>query len=98
MGLKKAEAVLIGLEPLIPVFFFLSVATVIVFRGPFGRALAERLAGRPSPEDTAEIAALRAELEEVHQRLEEVEQRLDFAERLLVERREQPGGLPGSGA
>jgi hypothetical protein len=86
-----------GLEPLIPIFFFLSVASVIVLRGPLGKALAERLASRSLPQDAAETAALKAELDEVHRRLEDVEQRLDFAERLLVQRREQPGTLPGSG-
>jgi hypothetical protein len=79
---------------LIPIFFFLSVASVIILRGPLGKALAERLSGRGA-EDSADAAALKAELDEVYHRLEDLEQRLDFAERLLVkgrDRKEVPGG------
>ncbi len=66
------------------------VVSVIVLRGPLGRAIADRIAGRSSidganPED---LHALQADLEEVKHRLTETEERLDFAERLLA--RQQP--------
>ena len=66
---------------------FLSVATVIVLRGPLGRALADRIAGRHR-DDGGEDEALRADVEGMRQRLAEVEERLDFAERLLAKQRE----------
>ncbi|HXV85890.1 MAG TPA: hypothetical protein VD793_04280 [Gemmatimonadales bacterium] len=82
-----------GLEPLIPIALFFSVASVIILRGPMGKALAERLAGRGGDADAAQEAeAMRAELEAVRQRLEDAEQRLDFTERLLTTRRD---ALPG---
>jgi hypothetical protein len=85
-----------GLEPLIPIFFFLSVASEIILRGPLGKALADRLSGHAAAEDPSEAAALKAELDDVYHRLEDLEQRLDFAERLLVKGREREG-LPGGG-
>ena len=51
----------------------LSVAAIFVLRGPLGKALADRLAGRSSADD---VEALRQELTEV-------QERLDFAERML---------------
>lgn len=84
-----------GLEPLIPIALFFSVASVIILRGPLGKALAERIAGRAGAEnDSREATELRAEVAEVYQRLEDVEQRLDFAERLLTGQR-QRDALPG---
>jgi len=74
-----------GLEPLIPIFLFLSVAGVIVMRGPFGRALAERLArdsGRETSHDT--VHALIGAVEELRDRVGELEERLDFTERVLT--------------
>jgi hypothetical protein len=64
----------------------ISVVAVFVLRGPLGRALADRIAGRHR--NAAEDEALRADLEETRQRLAEVEERLDFAERLLAKQRE----------
>ncbi len=64
----------------------ISIATVFVLRGPLGRALADRIAGRHR--NAGEDEALRADLEETRQRLVEVEERLDFAERLLAKQRE----------
>lgn len=37
-----------GLEPLIPVALFFSVASVIILRGPIGKAIADRISGRAS--------------------------------------------------
>jgi len=85
-----------GPEVLIPMTLFLSVASVLILRGPLGKALADRLAGRVSSGDSDEASAVRGELADVHQRLEELELRVDFAERLLVSQREREG-LPGGG-
>lgn len=64
----------------------IAVATVLVLRGPLGRAMADRIAGRHR--NAGEDEALRADLDETRQRLVEVEERLDFAERLLAKQRE----------
>ena len=81
---------------LVPITMFLTVGAVLIFRGPFGKALAERL-GRGdhqvSPGDAAETEALRAEVEDLRWRLGEVEERLDFAERVLA-RNKDAGQLP----
>jgi hypothetical protein len=63
---------------------FLSVASIFVLRGPLGRALAERLAGRRVGADGAEQDRLQAEVDELKHRLEEAEERLDFTERVLA--------------
>jgi len=64
----------------------ISLATVFVLRGPLGRALADRIAGRHR--NAGEDEALRADLEETRHRLAVVEERLDFAERMLAKQRE----------
>lgn len=74
------------MEALIPISLFLSVAAVLIFRGPFGKAMAERLAGRQAPGPESE--RLRAEVEELRYRLAELEERVDFSERLLARGRE----------
>lgn len=77
-----------GLEPLIPIAFFFSIAAVIILRGPLGKALGERMAGRQSvAEAVREREALQAELEELRSRVGELEERVDFAERLLAQQR-----------
>ncbi len=71
-------------SPVIPMtVFFLSFAAIFVLRGPFGKALAERLAGR-SPSHEREVADLRAEVEQLRDELTAVQERLDFAERVLA--------------
>lgn len=80
-----------GLEPLIPISLFLSVAAVLILRGPFGKALADRLGGRSRvQEDDARTDLLEQQLEEVQYRLHEVEERLDFAERVVTQGRGGP--------
>jgi predicted dinucleotide-binding enzyme len=87
-----------GLEPLIPIALFFSVAAVVVLRGPLGRAIGERIAGR-ADEVTAgsarEAEALRAEVEQLHDRLTDLEERVDFTERVLARSREQSELPPG---
>jgi hypothetical protein len=85
-----------GLEPLIPVALFFSVASVIILRGPIGKAIADRIAGRASRlrDGGDDTGALIGELEEVGYRLSEVEERMDFAERLLTKHGDQ-SALPG---
>lgn len=74
---------------IVPVVFFISMASVFILRGPLGKALADRLAGRrvPGPEGhDGEVVT--AELEEMRLRLTELENRVDFAERLLAKGRD----------
>jgi hypothetical protein len=73
---------------------FLSLAAIFVLRGPFGRALADRLAGRARPDDH-EVQELRGEVEELRHELTEVQERLDFAERMLA--RQDDRALPKAG-
>lgn len=63
---------------------FLCAASVFILCGPFGRALAERIARRARTGDDQEIRELKGEVEELRQQLCEVQERLDFAERLLA--------------
>ena len=80
-----------GLEPLIPISLFISVAAVFILRGPFGKALADRLGGRSSAgEDHNRTELLEQQLEEVQYRLHDLEERLDFAERVVVRGRDIP--------
>ena len=74
----------------------LSAGAVIVLRGPMGKALAEWIRGWSHNEARwieakaapGEVAALRADVEELRHDLAEVHERLDFAERLLAKTRE----------
>jgi len=75
--------------------FFLSIAAVIILRGPLGKALARRIEGPGASPSMApgELEELRVRLEEMEQqvgRVHELEERLDFTERLLAQQREQP--------
>jgi hypothetical protein len=75
-----------GLEPLIPIALFFSIAGVAIMRGPLGRGLADRLSGRAAERELSgpDDRTLRAEVEELRFRLHDVEERLDFAERMLT--------------
>jgi hypothetical protein len=80
---------------LVPITLFLTIGAVAIFRGPLGKALGERIAGRgQAPDASAETEQLRAEVEELRWRLTEVEERMDFTERVLA-RHKEPGQLPG---
>lgn len=83
-----------GPEVLIPISFFFSVGAVFILRGPLGKALADRIAGRTGHAEE-DLNSLRFELDELRTRLAETEERLDFAERLLSGQRE-PQQLPRS--
>lgn len=79
------------LEVLIPITLFLSITVILVLRGPFGRALAERLSRRG---DDREVLDLKADVAELRHELADMQERLDFAERLLA--RQQDKALPGA--
>jgi len=74
--------------------FFLSVAAVVILRGPLGKAWAKRIEGASGQIDTQvfplveDLQGRVVELEERVGRLHELEERLDFAERLLAQARE----------
>jgi len=86
--------------PEIPLMVLIvSLATVFVLRGPFGRALAERIAGRArTATEDHDVRELKGEVEELRTQLYEVQERLDFAERLLARQDERAGVLPKRGA
>jgi hypothetical protein len=66
---------------LVPISLFVSLAAVAIFRGPLGKAIGERIAGRQlEAGSSAETDALHADLDELRFRL-----RLDFTERLLAQ-------------
>ena len=75
----------------------LAVVAIFVIRGPIGRALADRLAGR-SGSDDREVLELRGDVESLRHELTELQERLDFAERMLARQNERalpPAGKPG---
>lgn len=81
---------------LVPMTLFVSVAAILIFRGPLGKAIGERIAGRKVDGDVlAETEALHADMDELRHRLSEVEERLDFTERLLAQHKDR-NALPGA--
>lgn len=82
--------------PEIPLMvLFVSLAAVAILRGPFGRAMAERIAGRArTAGEDQETRELKDDIDELRQQLSEVQERLDFAERLLARQDERVGALP----
>ena len=67
----------------------ISVAAILILRGPIGRALGKRLEGTSAPDSdlvqrVEELETRLLVVEQVEGRLAEVEERLDFAERLLA--------------
>lgn len=65
-----------------------------ILSGPIGRAIADRVRGRPAALDPPQEPELGLEVDMLRTRLAEVEERLDFAERLLASAR-QADQLPG---
>jgi hypothetical protein len=81
---------------IVPVVMFLSIAAMVILRGPLGKALADRIAGRRPEGPSREVGDhVTAELEEMRQRLSELENRVDFAERLLAKGRDADRVGPG---
>ena len=74
----------------------ISVAAVVILRGPLGKAWARRIEGASGQVDThlfpvvEELQGRVAELESRVERMHELEERIDFTERLLAQQREQP--------
>ena len=82
---------------IVPVALFFTIGAVAILRGPIGKALADRLAGRmPTGVQSEETNALQVEVEELRYRVTDLEERLDFAERVLAQRREPEQLGPGS--
>jgi len=92
-------------EVLAAMTLFITIGATVVLRGPLGRALAERIAGRrlsdrgtdPGPADLLDqqarlLAQAARDLEDVRHRLGEVEERQDFTERMIAQRGD-PGRL-----
>jgi hypothetical protein len=78
---------------------FVSIAAVFIMRGPFGRAMAERLSGRArSGTEDQDVRELKGEVEELRNQLYEVQERLDFAERLLARKDDRVEALSKGGA
>ena len=75
---------------LVPITLFISVAVVLILRGPVGKALAERIGGRSieASQETealhADVDALRDDLNDTRAMVADMQERLDFAERLLT--------------
>lgn len=77
-------------EALIALALFFTVGGTVVLRGPLGRAIADRIAGRSGAaagEQPNEQVI--AEVDELRQRVAELEERQDFTERVLARQREQ---------
>ena len=56
---------------------------------PIGRALAERIRGRPpAATDTGAHADLHADMQELHREVAELVERMDFVERLVAKSRD----------
>jgi hypothetical protein len=74
---------------------FFCAAAVFIVRGPFGRALAERISGRArSGTEDQDVRELKGEVDELRNQLSEVQERLDFAERILARQDERADVLP----
>jgi ubiquinone biosynthesis protein UbiJ len=73
------------------VVFMATLGAVLTSFSPVGRALADRLRGKPREPtlDPAELEALRDELAGVRRQVDELAERQDFTERLLAQARER---------
>jgi hypothetical protein len=79
-------------------FLVVGVASVLIFRGPIGRAIGRRIEGTSAadPALVARVAELEHRLGEMEQeraRVAELEERVDFAERLLARGGPEPERL-----
>ncbi len=74
---------------LVPMVLFVVIGSTVILRGPLGKALGERIAGKSAAGDrSAETEELRGEVDELRHRLTEMEERLDFTERVLAQHRQ----------
>lgn len=81
------------------------LAIILIFGGgaaigisfsPIGKAIADRLRGRPLTADAD--PALLAEIDEMREQLSELQERVDFTERMLAKERDARALEPGAGA
>lgn len=77
------------------VVLLVSVAAIVILRGPFGRAFAKRIEGSAGTDEATqhrieELEARSHQFDDLQARLAEVEERLDFAERLLAREPAKP--------
>ncbi len=70
------------------------IASVVILRGPLGRAIADRISGRAAPPPDPRHAQLTdhalAELDDLKHRVSELEERQDFTERVLSQQTDRP--------
>lgn len=80
------------------------LAIILIFGGstlvaisfsPIGKAIAERLRGRPLTADAD--PALLADMDEMREQLSELQERVDFTERMLAKERDARALEPGAG-
>jgi ubiquinone biosynthesis protein UbiJ len=77
---------------------FVSIAAMFIMRGPFGRAIAERIAGRArTAAEDQDVRELKGEVEELRNQLADVQERLDFAERVIARKDDHVAALPKRG-
>ncbi len=81
----------------IPIWAIAAWGGMMIFRGPFGKALATRVGGHAVDGPVELPPELYGELDELRARLGELEERVDFSERLLT-RDKSVEGLPAPGA
>ncbi|TFG53737.1 MAG: hypothetical protein E4H37_02335, partial [Gemmatimonadales bacterium] len=80
------------MEGVVAIIFIFGGLTVFgLSMSPVGRALAERIRGRPLAQHDPEILA---ELDEIRADVAELHERVDFTERMLA-RQNEPEQLPG---
>ena len=76
----------------IPIWFMAIGGAVFALRGPLGKAIADRIAGRNLAEEVVVQVPeeVYAELDDVRTRLSELEERVDCSERLLAKQDTSP--------
>jgi len=82
-----------ALAILIPVIGMFFTGLIALSFTRLGRALATRLEGGSTEEQTARLARLEAESDQLRAELAEIQERLDFTERALA-RAAAPAALP----
>jgi hypothetical protein len=67
----------------IPIWAFAAGGAIVLFRGPMGQALANRIGGH-TPDQVEPAPEVYGELDDLRARVAELEERVDFSERLLT--------------